>query len=184
MFLVKCNSCNLVLWKCVRAGLLLALAACSSDIDIKQKQGKRHPWHAGSERPYVIRGVKYYPQMHYQYCAIGYASWYGDESLGSTATGRPFNPKLLTAAHRTLPLPCVVIVENLSNHRKIRVLVNDRGPFAQTNKRIIDLSKRAADILGFTGKGECKVKVTCLPKESQIAALRYRRIPYPTKPIR
>lgn len=160
-------------------GMILLLSGCAERAVQKTptKTGK-HPWHAGSERPYVIKGIKYYPQMHYRYNAVGRASWYGRESLGPTATGRMFNPYKLTAAHRTLPLPCVVEVENLQNHRKIKVLVNDRGPFAYTDKRIIDLSFLAARKLGFHRHGHCMVRVKCLPKQSKIAALRYGRIPY------
>jgi len=169
---------------CVTASLLLMSGCSERELCNLPRKTRSHPWHAGTERPYIIKGVKYYPQMHYQYCAIGVASWYGNESLGPTATGRMFDPQKPTAAHRTLPLPCVVEVENLENHKRIRVLVNDRGPFAQTNKRIIDLSAYAAKQLGFYNKGYAKVKVTCLPKKSQLAALKYKRIPYPAKPKR
>ncbi len=154
---------------------LLFLSDCSSD------QGPKY-WHAGSERPYEIKGVRYYPQTNYQYSAIGYSSWYGYDCHGKpTATGRIFDKNKLTAAHRTLPLPSVVIVENLENGRKVKLLVNDRGPFAYTDKRIIDVSQRAAEILGFRKKGHAKVRVTCLPKESQLAAMRYKRRPYLSK---
>ncbi|MCR4624274.1 MAG: septal ring lytic transglycosylase RlpA family protein [Alphaproteobacteria bacterium] len=154
---------------------LLLLSACSSEYRPKY-------WHAGSERPYVIKGIRYYPQTSYQYSAIGYASWYGYDCHGRpTATGRIFDKNKLTAAHRTLPLPSVVIVENLSNGRKVKLLVNDRGPFAHTDKRIIDVSQRAAEILGFKKRGHVKVRVTCLPKESQLAALKYKRKPYPSR---
>lgn len=152
--------------------VLLLLSSCSNEYEHKY-------WHAGSERPYEIKGVRYYPQTNYQYSAVGYASWYGYDCHGKpTATGRIFDKNKLTAAHRTLPLPCVVIVENLSNGRKVKLLVNDRGPFAQTHRRIIDVSQRAAELLGFRKKGFAKVRVTCLPKESQLAALKYKRRPY------
>lgn len=151
------------------------LASCSGDRENKY-------WHSGSERPYEIKGVRYYPQTSYQYSAVGYSSWYGYDCHGKpTATGRRFDKNKLTAAHRTLPLPSVVIVENLENGKKVKLLVNDRGPFAYTNKRIIDVSQRAAEILGFRRKGSAKVRVTCLPKESQLAALRYKRKPYRSK---
>lgn len=154
---------------------LLLLSACSSEHRPKY-------WHAGSERPYRIKGVRYYPQTNYQYSAIGYASWYGPGFHGKpTSTGRRFDKNKLTAAHRTLPLPSVVIVENLENGRRVKLLVNDRGPFAYTNKRIIDVSQRAAEILGFKRKGHARVRVTCLPKESQLAALKYKRRPYPSR---
>lgn len=159
---------------------LFMLIACSSPRD---DMPRMKYWHAGTERPYVIHGVRYYPQVHYKYDKIGYASWYGYDCHGlSTATGRTFNKNAMTAAHRTLPLPCVVLVENLANGRKVKLLVNDRGPFAKTNCRIIDVTQRAAEVLGFRNKGFTKVRVTCLPKESRVATLRYKRKPYPAHP--
>jgi rare lipoprotein A len=154
--------------------LTLLLAGCADERKLVKY------WHAGSERPYTIKGVVYYPQVHYKYDAIGYSSWYGYDAHGlPTATGRIFRKNGLTAAHRTLPLPCVVIVENLANRKKIKLLVNDRGPFAQTNARIIDVSERAAELLGFRQRGCTKVRVTCLPKESRLMAIKYGRVPYP-----
>lgn len=159
--------------------VILLLSACSSD---REGYTPAKYWHAGSERPYVVDGVRYYPQTHYQYSVVGYSSWYGYDCHGKpTATGRRFDKNKLTAAHRTLPLPSVVIVENLTNGKKVRLLVNDRGPFARTDMRIIDVSQRAAEILGFRRKGLTKVRVTCLPKESQLAALQYKRRPYPSR---
>jgi rare lipoprotein A len=64
----------------------------------------------------------------------------------------------LTAAHRTLPMPSFVDVTNLDNGKQIRLRVNDRGPYARG--RIIDVSKRAAELLGFKDKGVAKVRVT------------------------
>jgi rare lipoprotein A (peptidoglycan hydrolase) len=154
--------------------LAILLASCS-----RYEEPRIKYWHAGSERPYVINGVRYFPQVHYRYSEIGYASWYGYDCHGRpTATGRTFNKNSLTGAHRTLPLPCVVLVENLENGKKIKLLINDRGPFAKTNKRIIDVTQRAADILGFRLRGSAKVRVTCLPRESVKAAMKYKRKPY------
>lgn len=159
--------------------VILLLSACSSD---REYTTRTKYWYAGSERPYEINGVRYYPQTHYQYSVVGYSSWYGYDCHGKpTATGRKFDKNKLTAAHRTLPLPSVVVVENLANGKKVRLLVNDRGPFAKTDMRIIDVSQRAAEVLGFRHKGFTKVRVTCLPKESQLAALQYKRRPYPTR---
>ena len=155
----------------------LLLIGCASD------EPSCKYWHAGSERPYYINGVRYVPQVHYQYSAIGVASWYGPHFHDKpTATGRRFDQYALTAAHRTLPVPCIVIVENLENGRKLKLLVNDRGPYARTDRRIIDLSRKAAEQLGFRRKGCARVRVTCLAKESQLAALRYGRRPYPSRP--
>jgi rare lipoprotein A len=69
-----------------------------------------------------------------------------------------------TAAHKTLPLPSVVRVTNLSNKKSVILRVNDRGPF--DNKRVIDVSKKAAEILGFVDQGNAKVRVQVLPEES------------------
>ena len=77
----------------------------------------------------------------------------------------------ISAAHRTLPLPSMVRVTNLENGRAIRVRVNDRGPFA--HGRVIDLSRRAAQLLGFKDKGTAKVLVEILEEESRQLALLY-----------
>lgn len=167
--------------------VLTFLIGCSSyspryRIDYGRYPKKKY-WHSSTERPYVIKGVRYYPQVHYGYSRIGYASWYGYDCHGKpTAMGHRFHKNGLTAAHRTLPLPSIVLVENLSNGRKVKLLVNDRGPFARTESRIIDVTQRAAHILGFRIKGKTKVRVTCLPMESWRAAKRFKKKPYPIGP--
>lgn len=80
----------------------------------------------------------------------------------------------LTAAHKTLPLPSFVQVTNLDNDRKVTVRVNDRGPFV--DGRIIDLSRRAAQLLGTDRKGVAKVRVKrVFPSDREIADLRLGR---------
>jgi len=71
----------------------------------------------------------------------------------------------ITAAHRTLPLPSVVRVTNLSNNRSAIVRVNDRGPF--THDRVIDLSKKSAEILGIIKEGTASVRVELLKDETK-----------------
>jgi rare lipoprotein A len=93
-----------------------------------------------------------------QYSAIGLASWYGPRFHGRrTADGETFDMNSLTAAHRTLPLPCRVRVTNLANRRSIIVRVNDRGPYV--GRRVIDVSAKTAKVLGFYHHGVAKVKV-------------------------
>lgn len=158
---------------------LYLLSACSSN---RVPTPEKRYWNSPSERPYSIRNKKYYPQVHYQYSAIGEASWYGPNFHGrSTAIGDKFDQNKLTAAHRTLPLPSVVIVENLENGKRAKLLVNDRGPFVRTHRRIIDVSRRAAEVLGFRKKGIAKVRVTCLPAESQLITCKRKRKPYPSR---
>lgn len=89
---------------------------------------------------------------------VGLASWYGNAHAGHrTASGEPFDPGALTAAHRTLPLGTVVRVTNLANRRSVEVRINDRGP--SDISRIIDLSKRAAADLDFTTDGTARVRI-------------------------
>jgi len=108
--------------------------------------------------PYNINGVWYYPQEDPFYDETGVASWYGEDFHGKqTANGEIYNMQALTAAHRTLPLPSIVRVTNLENGRSLRLRVNDRGPYARG--RIIDVSKQAADLLGFQRNGTARVRV-------------------------
>ena len=117
--------------------------------------------------PYKINGKWYYPAINYEYDEVGYASWYGPGFHGKkTANGEIFNQNLISAAHRTLPLPSIVKVTNLENGKVLSfVRVNDRGPFAKN--RIIDLSKEAAKELGFVNRGVAKVRVEILEDESR-----------------
>jgi rare lipoprotein A len=109
-------------------------------------------------KPYQVAGRTYVPEENTSYSAVGMASWYGDDFHGRyTANGEVFDMNSISAAHPTLPLPCYVRVTDLANHRSIIVRVNDRGPYV--GDRVIDLSVRAAKMLGFYGEGLAKVKV-------------------------
>jgi len=89
---------------------------------------------------------------------VGLASWYGEELQGSeTTSGEPFDMNGLTAAHRRLPLGTRIMVTNLRNDRSVVLRVNDRGP--NVAGRLLDVSKAAAERLGFRGAGITKVKV-------------------------
>ena len=107
---------------------------------------------------YTIRGMTYVPAADPAYDRVGYASWYGNESGNRTANGERFRPGWITAAHTTLPLPTYVEVTALDTGRRIVVRVNDRGPFAQS-QRIIDLSRGAAEQLGIKARGHAPVRV-------------------------
>jgi rare lipoprotein A len=120
-----------------------------------------------TSRPYVIKGVTYHPQEHYEYEDEGMASYYGvrDGFHGKkTATGEVYDAHKITAAHKTLPLPTVVRVTNLDNGRSLTVKVNDRGPFPKG--RIIDVSEKCAQLLGFYHKGTARVRVQSLVEET------------------
>ncbi|MGZ5934383.1 MAG: septal ring lytic transglycosylase RlpA family protein [Rhizomicrobium sp.] len=109
--------------------------------------------------PYQIGDTWYYPREQPDYDETGIASWYGPTFYGHpTANGERFDANALSAAHRTLPMPVNVRVTNLDNGKSLIVRVNDRGPFAKG--RIIDLSERAATLLGYKERGTARVRVT------------------------
>ena len=120
--------------------------------------------------PYQIAGTWYYPREQPDYDETGIASWYGPSFYGKrTANGEIYNAGDLTAAHRTLPMPVNVRVTNLENGRSIIVRVNDRGPYAKG--RIIDLSERAATLLGYIQAGTARVRVTYIGRAELNGAL-------------
>ena len=118
------------------------------------------------------------PPVYLPYCTptvvrsgskIGIASWYGKECQGNeTASGEAYDMNGLTAAHRELPLGTEIKVTNLKNHRSLNLRVNDRGPFIPG--RMIDVSRAAARLLGFSGEGIARVRVQVLhlPHHSRV----------------
>lgn len=92
---------------------------------------------------------------------VGLASWYDQGRL--TASGERFDPRKLTAAHRTLPLDTKVKVTNLENGKSVEVKVNDRGPYIAG--RVLDLSSEAAKKLGMTKEGLALVRIEVLPDQ-------------------
>jgi rare lipoprotein A len=165
----------------VRIGALLlgclALAGCSSSsnrmagiVDPKYgvsasprvvEPGQPVPKGGGTYRvgrPYMVAGRMYVPQENVHYRNEGTASWYGEDFHGRlTANGEVYDMNSLSAAHPTLPMPCYVRVTNLANRRSVIVRVNDRGPYH--GNREIDLSGKAAELLGFADRGLARVRV-------------------------
>lgn len=113
-------------------------------------------YHVG--KPYEVAGVWFTPKEQPGYDKVGVASWYGPQfHRRMTSNGEWFDMNELTAAHATLPLPSYAKVTNLQNGRSVVVRVNDRGPFVDT--RVIDMSRRSAEVLGFKPQGMTKVRV-------------------------
>ena len=144
----------------------LALAACASPRYAVRDDGPSttRPRSSGDSRqpatmrPYQVAGKWYTPKADPDYDEKGVASWYGEQFHNrATADGELFDMDVVSAAHKTLPLPCIVEVTDLDTGKKIRVRVNDRGPFV--DGRIIDLSKAAAKKLGTYQKGVARVRV-------------------------
>ncbi len=156
---------------CAFSALLLAAGCASNGIDLSKTytqqsalSGKNGTYKVGN--PYKIAGKTYYPEEDYGYSETGVASWYGkDFHAKYTANGEIYDMNTLTAAHRTLPLPSIVRVTNLENGRSLILRVNDRGPFAKD--RILDISKRGAQLLGFLNQGTAKVRVEIMEEESK-----------------
>lgn len=162
-------------------GMLLlavaALSACggsrgsapsSGDVQAAASGGTSYGYKVG--RPYQIRGVTYTPREDFTYDRTGIASWYGPGFHGRrTASGEIYDQNALTAAHPTLQMPALVRVTNLENNRSLVLRINDRGPFAQN--RIIDVSRRAAEELGFRQQGVARVRVQVLTDDSRQLAL-------------
>ncbi len=116
----------------------------------------------GNPEFYVVDGVRYVPLKSAEgYVERGVASWYGPDFHGGlTSTRESYDMYQMSAAHKTLPLPCWVEVTNLENGRKARLRVNDRGPFKKN--RVIDLSYAAALKLDVVNKGTAFVEVRAI----------------------
>ena len=115
---------------------------------------------------YTALGQTYTPREDYNYVETGMASWYGKDFHNKrTANGEKYDMRAITAAHRTLPLPSIVRVTNLENGKSIIARVNDRGPYVKN--RIIDLSEKGAELLGYKMQGTARVKVEIMEKESR-----------------
>lgn len=109
-------------------------------------------------KPYKVAGRWYKPTNGQDYDHTGTASWYGPNFHGRmTANGEIFDANGISAASPVLPMPSYVRVTNLENGRSLLVRVNDRGPYAPG--RIIDVSARAASMLGFMNQGTARVRV-------------------------
>ncbi|NQW00163.1 MAG: septal ring lytic transglycosylase RlpA family protein [Rhodospirillales bacterium] len=151
LFLVGCSETQLAVHSAKRL-----IASPESEAGGEYKIGK----------PYQIAGAWYYPQEDFEYDESGIASWYGAKFHGRrTANSEVYDMNALTAAHRTLPMPSFVRVTNLENGRSLILRVNDRGPFARG--RIIDISRRGAQLLDFQRKGTARVRVQVLADQTR-----------------
>jgi rare lipoprotein A len=163
---------------CVVLAVGIGLSGCSSQKNVKQSKldpfaGKGSPYYRGNGpipvgggkymvgKPYQVAGRWFTPKEQPNYDKVGRSSWYGEAfHRRMTSNGEYFDMNQLTAAHATLPIPSYVQVTNLENKRSLILRVNDRGPFVGT--RIIDVSKQAADLLGYRHQGTADVRVKYL----------------------
>lgn len=166
-----------IVFRLSSAAALITVAACSqtpqpkhSSIDpvwgverAKKKVADGQPVPPGGGRyqvgkPYMVGGRMYFPHEEPNYDKTGYASWYGGDDHGrETANGEVYDKGTLSAAHPTLPIPSYARVTNLENGRSVLVRINDRGPYV--GNRLVDVSERAAQLLGFQSKGLSHVRL-------------------------
>ncbi|MDN5927331.1 MAG: septal ring lytic transglycosylase RlpA family protein [Hyphomicrobiales bacterium] len=153
--------------------------AASPRVTTKRSRLPRREGRSQVGKPYMVRGKWYYPKENPRYKAVGAASWYGDAFHGRlTANGEVYDMDRLTAAHPTMPLPSYARVTNLKDGASVVVRINDRGPYA--DGRIIDLSKRAAEMLDYSTAGVARVKVQYIgpaplaPNDDQYLMASYR----------
>ncbi len=126
--------------------VLLSLSGCSSTVRFASVDS-------------VDRSTRLHTRFKVGQSFSGQCSYYAAEFHGrKTANGEIYNMHAMTAAHRTLPFGTILLVENLANGKKVKVRINDRGPFKKN--RILDVSLAAARALGMIGSGTTKVKIT------------------------
>ena len=163
-------------WTVLVVAASVALAGCSSHHQSRKSAkldpfaGVGSPYYSGKGKiplgggkyhvgkPYQVAGRWFTPRDEPGYDKSGLASWYGEAfNRRRTANGEYFDMDQMTAAHPTLPLPSYAKVTNLENGRQVIVRINDRGPYV--GPRIMDMSKRAADALGYRMQGTTRVRV-------------------------
>lgn len=119
--------------------------------------------------PYQLGGVWSYPREEFDLVQTGLASVAADRRAGRrTANGEVHDPALLTAAHRTLQLPAILQVTNLENGLQLELRVNDRGPAHPG--RVLELSRRAAELLGIPPAGTAQLRVAVAAEASRALA--------------
>lgn len=158
-------------------GVALAATGCAPT----QSPGKG----AVAERPTIerppadagvvtVNGVRYVARTDREGQQTGRAAWYGPGFHGrKTANGDRFDSTLVSAAHRSFPLPALAMVTNLDNGRTLVVKINDRGPYDYS--KVIDISARGAELLGYRGAGSARVKIQILEEENRFKALEQQR---------
>jgi rare lipoprotein A len=168
---------RLLLFRLLLGGLAVgSLAGCGADFDKLGIVDPRYGVSSGARvvapgdpipkgggtyrvgQAYTVGGKTYVPAEDRDYRVEGLASWYGEDFHGrQTANGEVFDMNSVSAAHATLPMPSYVRVTNLDNNRSVIVRVNDRGPYHAD--RIIDVSVKTAQLLGFYSTGVARVEV-------------------------
>jgi len=117
--------------------------------------------------PYQAGGVWWYPRADLRLDASGLAEVYGDRHPPLTTDGEAFDHTAMAAANQTLPLPAIALVTNLETGRQLKLRINDRGP--ATPRRMLAVTRRVAQLLGFPPSGVAQVRLEVLEGETQAA---------------
>lgn len=117
--------------------------------------------------PYQAGGVWWYPRSDLRLDARGLAEVYGDRHPPLTTDGEAFDQTAMAAANQTLPLPAIALVTNLETGRQLKLRINDRGP--ATPRRMLAVTRRVAELLGFPPSGVAQVRLEVLEGDSQAA---------------
>lgn len=161
------------------AAALLALASCGRPA--APPPAAAAPRYLVGE-PYALRGIWYYPREDYGLNETGLASVVADSAAGRrTANGEVYDPAVLTAAHRTVQLPAILRVSNLENGRSLLVRADDRGP--ADPGRVVELSRRAAELLGIAPGRPAQVRVEVENGPSRALAASLERAPGEAAPL-
>ncbi len=147
-------------------GFLIALFLMQSLANANYDKQKYGDQKIGN--PYKIGKKQYTPRYYNSFNEEGYISWYGPGfHAKKTANGAKFDKHTYTVAHKTLQMPAVIEITNLENGKKLIAVVNDRGPFSETQHRILDVSERIAKDLEFFAQGVTRGRIRLLPKETK-----------------
>lgn len=153
----------MILSGCGAAGIFAGFSESAMGVNASPRvSNAKHPPKGGGRYqvgdPYTVAGNTFVPREQPNLDTTGTASWYGPAFHGRlTANGEIFDQHHLSGAHPTLPLPSYVRVTNLANGANTLVRINDRGPFSRD--RLIDVSRRTAEVLGFQQQGTANVRV-------------------------
>lgn len=167
--------------------ILPLLASCTFGVPITRDRGSvptqpktTQKLERGNPSSYIVLGRQYHVlNSSSGFTQRGVASWYGKKFHGKkTSNGETYNMYAMTAAHKTLPLPTWVRVQNLDNGKSVVVRVNDRGPFV--NERVIDLSYTAATKLDMVKGGTARVEISALKSSTDRSRPVVRTIPLKT----
>lgn len=149
---------------CFRYLCVVLLVCFLSTASSSAESAGRRP---ATQAPYVIKNIRYFPiPSAHGYSEKGIASWYGPGFHGRrTSNGEIYDKHAMTAAHKTLPMNTMLMVKNIDNGKQTVVRVNDRGPFVRG--RVIDLSYKAAQIIGAIHKGTARVQIVALAERNK-----------------